>query len=110
VWNPEKEMDIAELDKKLLKLAIEQKWQKCPHCTIFVESSGGCEHIACRLLSCYHSSSFSGFLLSNLCLYIIGKRLCYYPHCYVLRCGCDFCYVCGKKWVFGHTCRNPPSI
>ncbi|WVY94225.1 hypothetical protein V8G54_033313 [Vigna mungo] len=67
--NPRKLMDTRELDTKLMKLAMEKKWQRCPQCTIFVENTGGCEHIACR-------------------------------------CGCDFCYICGKKWVFGHTCSN----
>jgi len=92
-------MDITELDKMFLKLAKEQKWQKCPLCTTFVESTGGCEHITCRLL-CYNWSSFVVFY----CILRIYIMLCYHPHCFLFRCGCNFCYICGKEWVFGHTC------
>ncbi|KAL2990446.1 hypothetical protein AAZX31_11G201900 [Glycine max] len=41
-------MDEKEMDKKFFKLAKEENWQKCPKCTMFVQSSGGCEHITCR--------------------------------------------------------------
>ncbi|XP_029126591.1 probable E3 ubiquitin-protein ligase RNF217 [Cajanus cajan] len=37
-----------EFDNMFLKLAEEKNWQKCPKCSMFVQRSGGCEHISCR--------------------------------------------------------------
>ncbi|RZB50953.1 putative E3 ubiquitin-protein ligase ARI9 [Glycine soja] len=56
-----------KLDKKFFNLAKEKNWKKCPHCTMFVQRCGGCDHIACR-------------------------------------CGCNFCYICGKNWNPEHRC------
>lgn len=52
-WSIPEIMDEKEMDKKFFKLAKEENWQKCPKCTMFVQSSGGCEHITCRF--CYLS-------------------------------------------------------
>ncbi|XP_061373993.1 E3 ubiquitin-protein ligase RSL1-like [Gastrolobium bilobum] len=37
-----------ELDLMFCELAKLKMWQKCPTCSIYVESCGGCEHITCR--------------------------------------------------------------
>ena len=27
----------------------------------------------------------------------------------LFRCGCDFCYICGKNWMLVHNCKKNPS-
>jgi hypothetical protein len=28
---------------------------------------------------------------------------------YLFRCGCNFCYMCGKFWEHGHLCNKPST-
>ncbi|KAL5170386.1 E3 ubiquitin-protein ligase RNF144A [Glycine soja] len=68
----ERNKDEKVLENKFFKLAKEEKWQKCPRCTMFVQRREGCDHMTCR-------------------------------------CGCDFCYICGKNWMLVHNCKKNPS-
>ncbi|XP_019429958.1 PREDICTED: uncharacterized protein DDB_G0292642-like [Lupinus angustifolius] len=38
----------------------------------------------------------------NCSFYVQRKSGCEHMTC---RCGCNFCYKCGGKWKFGHTCK-----
>ncbi|KAG5146425.1 hypothetical protein JHK84_031968 [Glycine max] len=50
----ERNKDEKVLENKFFKLAKEEKWQKCPRCTMFVQRREGCDHMTCR-----HSLSFA---------------------------------------------------
>jgi len=39
-----------KLDKKLVELAIKERWRRCPKCSFYVERSKGCDNMLCRFV------------------------------------------------------------
>lgn len=82
--------------QEVLRIAMENEWQRCPSCRRVVELRTGCHHISKWPIFAYQVGLYGSAVV------IISNNI----HNTVTACLCraQFCYVCAARWK---TCTCP---